>query len=332
MGALPVERLKPQPPFNKVMVDLFGPYRVRGEVQKRTSGKVYGVIFTDLYSRAVHIEAAFGYDTDSFLQSLRRFSNIRGWPSTIFSDPGSQLIGAEKELISAWQNINRESLYKICGDQGTEWRFSPADSAWRQGAVESLIKSAKRAIKFSIHDQRLSPSEFMTLCSEISNILNERPLGVLPSGDSNINILTPNCQLIGRPFCRNPGGWQESSLKTRLRLIDTILEEFWSKWTELYAPSLVRQGKWKTRSRNLQPGDVVVVADAGALRGNYYIAQVHEIFPSKDGIVRKVSIRYKNFRVGEKLHEYQGSRDVIVYRSVQKLALLVPVCEGSPEG
>ncbi|XP_048579702.1 uncharacterized protein LOC125560998 [Nematostella vectensis] len=57
MGPLPDARLRPAPAFNSVMLDLFGPYTVRGEVQRRTSGKAYGVIFTDLTMRAVHIEA-----------------------------------------------------------------------------------------------------------------------------------------------------------------------------------------------------------------------------------------------------------------------------------
>lgn len=120
MGILPTERLQPQPPFNSVMIDLFGPYLARGEVQKRISGKVYGVIFMDLFSRAVHLEAALGYDTQSFLQALKRFTNIRGWSSKIFSDPGSQLIGAERELTAAWSAVDREAIYKTCSDQGTE--------------------------------------------------------------------------------------------------------------------------------------------------------------------------------------------------------------------
>jgi hypothetical protein len=41
MGQLPEARLKPAPAFNHVLIDLFGPYSVRGEVQKRTSGKAY---------------------------------------------------------------------------------------------------------------------------------------------------------------------------------------------------------------------------------------------------------------------------------------------------
>ena len=78
MGRLPGSRLKPAPPFTYTMVDLFGPYEVRGEIQKRTSRKAYGVIFTDMVSRAVHIEVVYGYDTNSFLMALNRFASIRG--------------------------------------------------------------------------------------------------------------------------------------------------------------------------------------------------------------------------------------------------------------
>ena len=35
IGRLPEARLKSAPPFTYTMVDLFGPYLVRGEVQKR---------------------------------------------------------------------------------------------------------------------------------------------------------------------------------------------------------------------------------------------------------------------------------------------------------
>jgi hypothetical protein len=58
MRGLPESRLKSTPPFTYAMVDLFGPYDVRGElVQNQTSRKAYGVIFTDIVIRAVHIVA-----------------------------------------------------------------------------------------------------------------------------------------------------------------------------------------------------------------------------------------------------------------------------------
>ena len=106
MGLLPEVRLKPAPAFNHVMLDLFGPYTVRGEVQKCTSDKAYGVMFTDLAMRAVHIEAVFGYNTSNFLMALSRFASLRGWPEMIYSDPGSQLVGAEREL----KELGKESI------------------------------------------------------------------------------------------------------------------------------------------------------------------------------------------------------------------------------
>lgn len=78
MGRLPEAKLKSAPVFNNVMVDLPGPYSLRGEVQKRTSGKAYGVIYADIVMRAVHIEVGFGYDTESFLMALSRFVSGRG--------------------------------------------------------------------------------------------------------------------------------------------------------------------------------------------------------------------------------------------------------------
>ena len=329
MGLLPESRLKPSPPFNYTMLDLFGPYTVRGEVQKRTSGKAYGVMFTDVTMRAVHIEAVFGYDTNSFLMALSRFASIRGWPQKIYSDPGSQLAGAERELKEAWQKLDREDLHRNAVQNGANWVFGPADSPWHQGAVESLIKSAKRAIHFAVHNQRLSVPEFQTVCSEVSNLLNERPIGAQPSTDSTISVLTPNNLLLGRATASNPLGWQPCGPRAinRYYLVQAIVEDFWKKWTELYAPSLLIQKKWNTASRNLCPGDVVMVADKNTFRGNYKLAIVKEVFPGQDGKVRRAKVQYKSYRTGERPHEYHGADDTIVSRAVQRLAVLVPVEE-----
>ena len=68
MSPFPIERLKPSPVFLYIAVEYFGPFIIRGEVQKRTRGKAYGVILTCLNSRAVHIDIAPDYSTDTFLQ------------------------------------------------------------------------------------------------------------------------------------------------------------------------------------------------------------------------------------------------------------------------
>ncbi|KAK6191002.1 hypothetical protein SNE40_002752 [Patella caerulea] len=323
---LPESRLKPSLPFNTVMLDLSGPYLVRGEVQKRTSGKAYGVIFTDLWMRAVQIEAMYSYGTDSFLLALSRFSSIRGWPELIYSDPGTQLIGAENELKNAWVKINKDSCVRKSAENGLKWIFGPANSPWHQGAVEALVKSAKRAIDFAVHNQRLTVPEFLTVCTEIANLLNERPVGATTSEDNEISAFTPNSLLLGRATAKHPGGWQpQSSILSRYQLVQKITDNFWKKWIELYAPSLVNQQKWLTSNRNLQPGDVVLIADRNTLRSEYRLGLVKDVFPSADGKVRKVSLSYKNYKIGDKSCDYSGAKDTVITRSVQSLALLVPI-------
>jgi len=325
MGLLPEDRLKPGPAFSKVMVDLFGPYKVRGEVQKRISGKAYGIIFTDLVMRAVHIEASFGYDTDSFLLALCRFTSIRGWPDTLYSDCGSQLVGAERELKNVWQNLDRTALVRKGTQNGMSWKFGAPDSPWHQGAVESLVKQAKRSIHFAIHNQRMSPVEFLSVCAEVSNLLNERPIGAMPASDSEVNVLTPNNLLLGRASGKNPGSgaFGSTDLSVQYHFVQAVVDSFWKRWVELCAPALVLHKKWHTSCRNLQPGDVVIVSDTNSLRGEYRLGVVRDVFPGDDGRVRKVSLSYKNCGVSSGRHR-GGDGFVTVIRSVQKLSLLVP--------
>jgi len=327
MGLLPADRLKPMPPFTNVMLDLFGPYRVRGEVQKRITAKAYGVLFVDMVMGAVHLEGVFGYDTCSFLLALSRFVSLRGWPQVIYSDPGSQLKGAEKELREAWCEIDKDLLVRKGAEHGLKWIFGAADSPWHQGLVEALIKSTKRAIHFSVHNHKLSPSQFLTLCSEVANLINERPIGVLPAVDSEISAITPNSLLLGRATAKNPGNWQTHipRLEDRFHAVRTIVESFWKRWVELCAPALVVHKKWRTSERNLVPGDVVIVVDKSSHRGEYKLALVKEIFPGQDGKVRKALLTYKNYKIGESVYKYKGAPDTCVIRSVQRLVLLVPV-------
>lgn len=69
----------------------------------------------------------------------------------------------------------------------------------------------------------------------------------------------------------------------------------------------------------------MIVADKNVLRGNYRLGLVQEVFPDEDGKVRRVLVKYKNFRVGKDRSCYGISDEVTVSRSVQRLALLVPV-------
>ena len=97
MADLPEKRLAPQtPPFYYTSFDYFGPYTVK--VGRNKTAKRYGVIFTCLNTRAIHLELAVDYSTMSYMQVLRRFFSIRGCPKFMLSVNGTQLVGASREL------------------------------------------------------------------------------------------------------------------------------------------------------------------------------------------------------------------------------------------
>ncbi|XP_068229339.1 uncharacterized protein [Palaemon carinicauda] len=137
MGQVAQERLRPTPLFYHTSLDLFGPNTIRDTVKRRTYGKAYGVIFNFLVSQAVYVDLAESYDTKGFLAVFQRFITIRGYPRTIHSDLGSQLVAACKEL-----RLDKSKLQKYGASGGTTLIFNKfADAPWQNGCSEALIKS-----------------------------------------------------------------------------------------------------------------------------------------------------------------------------------------------
>ncbi len=87
-----------------VVFDYFGPYTIKDGCKEI---KLYGCIFTCLASRAIHLEPAVSLEMDSFIHALRRFIARRGHVIRMFSDNGTNFVGAERELFS---NISQEQI------------------------------------------------------------------------------------------------------------------------------------------------------------------------------------------------------------------------------
>ena len=153
MGRLPLSRLKPAPAWSSTALDYFGPFQTRGEVNKRSRVKAYGVPFNCLLSRAVYIDVVPDYSTASFIMVLRRFVSLRGYPSKLYSDHGSQLTAASRELQAAVRDLNSDELRRFGAENGLEWEFSTPDAPWQNGCSEALIRSVKRAILSVIGEQ-----------------------------------------------------------------------------------------------------------------------------------------------------------------------------------
>ena len=87
--------------------------------------KVWGFIATCATTRAVYLDITESYGTDSILQTIRRFIAIRGSPSQIISDEGSQLKATSKEtsvLTKDW-DWSRISTWAVAHKRLTESSF-----------------------------------------------------------------------------------------------------------------------------------------------------------------------------------------------------------------
>lgn len=83
-------------------LDLFGPFDVKCG---RSSVKRYGVIFTCLASRAVHIEMT-SLEMDFFICALHRFIARRGQVKEMRSYYGTNFVGADHDLRQAIKEWN----------------------------------------------------------------------------------------------------------------------------------------------------------------------------------------------------------------------------------
>ena len=208
-----------------------------------------------------------------------------------------------------------------------KWEISPPDSPWRQGKAERLISIVKKQVNISVGDTRVTPVELQTIFMEVANMCNERPLGLSkPREDGSYNVITPNQLLLGRSTNVLPDDTElvdSLPMKARYRIVHHVTMTFWKQWASEVSPVLVNRPTWHTKGRNLCVNDVVLICHSTAIKGKYRLAVVEEVKVSDDGCVRSVLLRYAVVTKDNK------SRVVRVRRSVQRLALILPVEEQS---
>ena len=177
--------------FTRISVDFAGPFLTK-QGRGKTQLKRYLCLFTCLATRAVHLEMVYGLDTDTFLNAFYRFTSRRGLPSIVYSDNGSNFIGAEKELRKLAKAIDRKKLQDDTSDRGIEWHFNPPLTPHFGGAHESLVKSAKRAMYAILGRSDINDEELHSAIVGAEGLLNSRPLTYQTSSVKDTVPLTPN--------------------------------------------------------------------------------------------------------------------------------------------
>ena len=83
--------------FSNISVYFADPFLTK-QGRGKTKVKRYVCLFASMNTRAVHLEMAYGFDTNSFLHAFYRMTARRGFPTQVISDNDTNFVGAEREL------------------------------------------------------------------------------------------------------------------------------------------------------------------------------------------------------------------------------------------
>ena len=268
MANLPEVRLESAPPFTFCAVDYFGPWHIK---EGRREVKRYGVLFTCLASRAVHLEVASSLSTDSFLNAYRRFVGRRGPVRQLRSDQGTNFVGAKNELQQALSTLEHEKIRQELVKNNCDWvdfKMNVPEASRMGGAWERQIRTVRNVLASLLaqHAAQLDDETLRAFMVEAEAIVNCRPLIVdtinspqMPEPLTPSHLLTIKSKVILPP----PGEFQRADLysRKRWRRVQFLVNEFWVWWRKDYLQSLPPRQRWVATRRNLRVGDIVIIKD-----------------------------------------------------------------------
>ena len=325
MAELPKERVEASAPFTNCGMDCFGPFAIK---RNRKEHKRYGLIFTCLYSRAVHLEMVEDLSTDSFINALRCLISLRGAVRQLYSDQGRNFIGARNELKEALKQCDNQALQMFLAEKQCEFVFNAPSASHAGGVWERQIRTIRNMLNATLTQSlgRLDDASLRTLFYEAMAIVNSRPLTVDGINDPTaLEPLTPNhlIQMKSRIALPPPGEFVREDVYStkRWRRVQYLIEQFWSRWKREYLLNISTRQKWHVARRNLNVNDVVIVKEDLLPRNQWQLGRIVDRTVDNDGLVRRVKLQVRASNASGKLNSQ--TKMSIIERPVQKLVLLL---------
>jgi hypothetical protein len=229
-------------------VDYAGPFYVKqGDKQNRTLVKCYVALFICLATKAIRLELVTELSTEAYIASLLHFIARRGLCTNIYSDNGTNFVGAEKELkkiILEKESTERISHYAT--QQGINFHFIPLCSPHMGGIWEAGVKSMKFHLRRVAGNSKLTFEEFNTLLCQTEAVLNSRLIYPLSNNPDNLEVLTPSYFLIGTSLLALPDQNLmdlPSNRLSRWSHVQQMVQRLWKCWSHDYLRQLQQRNK-----------------------------------------------------------------------------------------
>ena len=322
MGPKSDDNLCVAPAFYTTQVDLCGPFDSFSNANKRATMKVWMAVFCCCVTGAVDCKIMDDYSTIAFVFAFVRFSCQRGYPWKLLPDYGSQLLKACRDSTLSFTDIRQE----LCTEYGVKFETCPVGAHHVHGKVERKIQHVKNCISKEMVGQRLSLMQWETLAHQVSNTINNLPIGLANKTDGleNLDILTPNRLLLGRNNSRSPANPLLISGDPK-KIVETnnkIFRTWFKSWLVSYVPTLVQQPKWFVTDRMITEGDVVLfLKSEKEFQMVYQYGVVKSVKQSRDGLVRSVEVEYNNVDEGTKRTTERHPKNLVVIHPVDEIGL-----------
>lgn len=289
---LPKERITCGRAFSVIGIDLAGPLYLKDKT------KTWIVLFTCAVYRAIHLELVNTLSTESFLAALRRFSARRGRVSTIYSDNGSNFVGA----FNAMRNIDWKKVIEYSSVNEIKWIFNAPTAAWWGGWWERLIRVVKDLLRKNLGKSTLNYEELLTLLCECEAVVNSRPLTYTYDDANNMKPLTPSMFICDIPRSDIPEFDEigRNNLITRQRYLQALRDGLRMRFKKEYLAELVNSGQ--RRPRELAVDDIVLIEEENVKRSEWKMGKVLKIYPGRDGVARVAKVKTK---IGELVRPLQ---------------------------
>jgi hypothetical protein len=287
--------------FKETGMDYFGPFIIRG------GKKIWGLLFTCLTTRAVHIEACPNLTVPTWLNAIERFTARRGQPESIRCDRAGTFVGGSKMLARIEEDqLSEEFCQELEKEVSNKFRikfsFIPPKMPHFGGPWERMIGEAKRCmVKATASVAKLDFDALRTFLTRAEGVINRRPLAI----GEDMEVITPASILA--PATQLAHGFPPNCSLTRVMgQLRQAIDFFWRHWTSYYLQSQSAD-RFPGQSPNyveLHPGDRVLFKElegrdrmpgASTLQAGI-IKAVH---PSPDGIVRRVTVETKDSKEKE---------------------------------
>lgn len=295
MGQLPKVRLTPSKPFKSSGVDYAGPINIRFSPGRGSkSFKGYICLFICMVTRAIHIEAVTDLTSKGFLAAFKRFTSRRGHCQDLYSDNGTNFVGADKLLRIMFNSAKSQFTQDIAEALAlkyTNWHFIPPQAPNFGGLWEAGVRSVKSHLRKVIGESTLTYEELCTVLAEVEACVNSRPLTIFSNDPNDPLPLTPGHFLVGEPLL-NVVHKDDNvvNLQDRWKLCNKMVRHFWTRWSTEYLVTLNNRYKWTTHKVEPIIGDIVILKEDNIPPAKWLLGKIVETHPGIDNIVRVVTI------------------------------------------